>query len=117
MSIRNYNLNMENGGEEDDCNSDSESMASNSDITENEIPIWIGGEQRWISGVSEQTTCSDLIEALLCDEETFGNDGKMVKSENFVIIERWRKVEQILENDTKIWKIWTAWGEMQNEVL
>lgn len=34
-----------------------------------EIPIWVRGEQRWVSGISEETTCQDVIHVLLQDEE------------------------------------------------
>lgn len=34
-----------------------------------EIPIWVRGEQRWVSGISDETTCLDVIHVLLKDEE------------------------------------------------
>lgn len=34
-----------------------------------EIPIWVRGEQRWVSGISDDTTCHDVIRVLLHDEE------------------------------------------------
>lgn len=34
-----------------------------------EIPIWVRGEQRWVSGISEDTSCHDVIRVLLHDEE------------------------------------------------
>lgn len=34
-----------------------------------ELPIWVRGEQRWVSGVVEETTCFDVIKVLLQDEE------------------------------------------------
>lgn len=91
-----------------------------------EIPVWIKGEQRWISGVTDQTTCLDLIEALLIDEgvikttnDSFNNNGTNLyptKVSDYVIVERWRRVEQVLDPRTKILKIWTAWGAEQSEV-
>jgi Ras association domain-containing protein 9/10 len=104
--------------------SDDQSM----EIWSHEIPVWIKGEQRWISGVTEQTTCLDLIEALLIDEGVLkaANDGNNYNNgsnlyptrvNDYVIIERWRRVEQVLDPRTKILKIWTAWGEEQAEVI
>lgn len=34
-----------------------------------EVPIWVRGEQRWVSGITEDTTCHDVIKVLLRDEE------------------------------------------------
>lgn len=35
-----------------------------------ELPIWVRGEQRWVSGVAKDTTCQDIIEVLLQNEES-----------------------------------------------
>lgn len=35
---------------------------------DNEIPIWIRGEPRFISGIMSSTTCYELIQALIDDE-------------------------------------------------
>lgn len=47
---------------------DDESVAE-SDSSGEEIPIWIRGQQRWVSGVVGNTTCQDVITVLLQDEE------------------------------------------------
>lgn len=96
------------------------------ELWSNEIPVWIKGEQRWISGVTDQTTCLDLIEALLMDEgvikptsDSNNNHGASLyptKVNDYIIAERWRRVEQVLDPRTKILKIWTAWGAEQAEV-
>ncbi|XP_035893381.1 ras association domain-containing protein 10 [Anopheles stephensi] len=85
-----------------------------SDFSVDEIPVWIKGEQRWISGVSDDTTCGDLIEVLMQQEQGAGGPTPDVK--DYCITERWRQVEQVLDNGTKIWQIWTAWGKAQPEV-
>ena len=82
-----------------------------------EIPIWIRAEPRWISGVTEQTTSRDLIEALLVDEGILSPNHQATELiKRYVITEKWRQMERILESKTKIWKIWKAWGEAQSEV-
>ncbi|XP_055686725.1 ras association domain-containing protein 10 isoform X2 [Lutzomyia longipalpis] len=86
-----------------------ENETSSSESTD-EIPVWIRGEQRWISGVTDHTTAADLVDALLQDE------GIPDRGKDYVITERWRRVEQILDGRTKILKIWSAWGEAQPEV-
>lgn len=104
------------------------------DDDSNEIPVWVRGEARWIGGVTEHTTAADLVEALLLDDRSLidptscttttttttrnGTDNQPPSSvlQQFVITERWRQMEQILEPKTNVWKIWRAWGEAQNEV-
>lgn len=43
---------------------------------DNEIPIWICGEPRFVSGITNNTTCSDLIQALIDDELNSSTVGK-----------------------------------------
>lgn len=44
------------------------SDSEDSDNSGDEIPVWVRGEQRWISGVGQETTCADLKTVLLQDE-------------------------------------------------
>ncbi|ETN59991.1 peptidylglycine alpha-amidating monooxygenase COOH-terminal interactor protein-1 [Anopheles darlingi] len=118
-------------GEEDDSASvrsdDNESSSETvSDCSVDEIPVWIKGEQRWISGVTDETTCADLIEVLVQQEQEQQQQqgtaagGPVVPPvapvKDYCITERWRQVEQVLDRETKIWQIWTAWGKAQPEV-
>uniref|UniRef100_A0A182PHI5 Ras-associating domain-containing protein n=1 Tax=Anopheles epiroticus TaxID=199890 RepID=A0A182PHI5_9DIPT len=94
------------------------STTTTSDI---EIPIWIRGEARFVSGINGTTTCSNIIRALIDDEIQNGNYGPEDVAvsrdvSDYVIIERWREVEQVLTGDTRILSIWDAWGDAKNEV-
>lgn len=92
----------------------------------NEIPVWVRGEARWIAGVTEHTTAADLVEALLLDDRTLIEPASRQTADQhqpssavlqqYVITERWRQMEQILEANSKVWKIWRAWGAAQCEV-
>jgi Ras association domain-containing protein 9/10 len=111
-----------NGRDDNDYESESgESDDQSMELWSHELPVWIKGEQRWISGVSDQTTCLDLIEALLIDEgvmkATNDSNNNSTGTNQYVITERWRRVEQVLDPRTKILKIWSAWGEEQAEVI
>ncbi|XP_058116555.1 ras association domain-containing protein 10 [Anopheles ziemanni] len=99
---------------------ESSSDGTVSDFSVDEIPVWIKGEQRWVSGVTDDTTCGDLIEVLVQQEQQPGSSsaGPAAPTEvkDYCITERWRQVEQVLDNETKIWQIWSAWGKAQPEV-
>lgn len=98
-----------------------------------EIPIWVHGEQRWISGITKDTTCAQLVDALLRDqglkaakETTAGSGSSSIAStaitidhmgNQYVITERWKRVEQVLDQRTRILKIWEAWGQTRPEVM
>ena len=111
---------------ESSAGDNSDDDESSEQVWSNEIPVYIKGEQRWISGITDETTCFDLIEALLIDEgivktpnDANNNNGVNlypIKVNEYVIIERWRRMEQSLDGRTKILKIWTAWGAEQSEV-
>lgn len=109
--------------DESDAAEDDEDFEDNS----NEIPVWVRGEQRWISGLCEETTCVQLVEALLRDDGLIEDDDDQHNAPNhsthrdellsqYVISEQWRRVEQILDANTKVLSIWTAWGSAQSEV-
>lgn len=81
----------------------------------NEIPFKIGSSLKWISGISSKTTCKDIMISLLetenlldCAEETVHH--------HFALIESWREVSKVLPANSLILKIWTAWGEEQENV-
>ncbi|XP_031633406.1 uncharacterized protein LOC116347111 [Contarinia nasturtii] len=85
---------------------------------EHEIPIWICGEPRFVSGITNSTTCRDTIQALIDDELNSSRVDVTASRDlnDYVITEKWRDVEQALTGDTKILPIWMAWGSAQNEV-
>lgn len=103
--------------------SSEEEMSDQSSLsfeTDDEIPIWVNREQRWISGITSLTTCGQLIEVLLRNEGILSEDIDATHTANtisqYVITERWRRVEQMLDNNTKVLKIWKAWGQTRPEV-
>lgn len=80
--------------------------------------MWVNNEKRYISGITQETTCIDLVEALLEDECVLGiAEFKSKSPKDYIITERWKKVEQVLDGRTNILKIWNAWGSAQQEVI
>lgn len=90
------------------------------DDDEQEIPIWIRGEPRFVSGISYVTTCNDVIAALINDEISSGQYSKIdevrYSVDDYIITERWRDVESELDGNELILPIFMAWGEAQKEM-
>ncbi|XP_065343938.1 ras association domain-containing protein 10-like isoform X2 [Cloeon dipterum] len=80
-----------------------------------EIPIWVNGAQRWISGIGRKTTCDDVIRVLLRSEGCH-TEAKDKEDKHYAIVERWKKVERPLDGRSRILKVWTAWGDEQEAV-
>uniref|UniRef100_A0A0K2UZF3 AGAP011031PAlike [Tribolium castaneum] n=1 Tax=Lepeophtheirus salmonis TaxID=72036 RepID=A0A0K2UZF3_LEPSM len=79
-----------------------------------EIPFWVGGNQKWISGIRNITTCGDILKALLKSDSKYAHHTDVLLK--FVLVERWRKVEKPLRSDSKILKIYQAWGQEISDV-
>ena len=80
-----------------------------------EVPFLVNNNQKWISGIVEQTTCADIIKALLAAEGRLKgiNEDQL---EKFVLVERWRRVERPLKKESGLLKIWQAWGPEAKDV-
>ncbi|XP_073839597.1 meru [Musca autumnalis] len=91
----------------------------------NEITIWLGDEPRYVSGVTNKTTCNDIIKALIDDEIRCGNyeycqrlkDGTASRDySDYVITECWRGIERSYDGNMAILPVWKAWSRVQNEI-
>ncbi|XP_043219537.1 ras association domain-containing protein 10-like [Amphibalanus amphitrite] len=80
-----------------------------------EIPVWVDGVEKWVTGVGRRTTCADLVRALLSAEA-----GSEPPTESelraYSLVERWRQVERPLDPAARIQKVWRTWGEDTAEV-
>lgn len=77
-----------------------------------EIPVWVEGSQKWLTGVTKRTTCDDVIYALLYNDDKHEADN----TQAYTVHERWRDVERPLQGRTKILKVWNAWDSEQCNV-
>lgn len=68
-----------------------------------------------MSGITECTTCEDIIKCLLKLEGLL-NCPEFDVSLHYVLVEKWREVEKILKPASLILKIWNAWSEEQSNV-
>lgn len=86
-----------------------------------EVPIWVGKDDvRYVSGVTEETTCNDVIAVLIQDElnsQKYTNVDVLKRDiDDYILVEKWRDVESKLEGDTKILPLLQAWGALQGEM-
>ncbi|XP_063241293.1 LOW QUALITY PROTEIN: ras association domain-containing protein 8 [Bacillus rossius redtenbacheri] len=72
-----------------------------------ELKVWVDGIQRIVCGVTENTTCQDVVYALA---HATGKTGR------FTLIERWRNNERLLAPHEHPLKILTKWGEYSSDV-
>ncbi|KAG8186258.1 hypothetical protein JTE90_004234 [Oedothorax gibbosus] len=79
-----------------------------------EIPLWIGGLQKWVTGVTKQTTCEEVIKAVLTANSDKSKPHRDHK--HYVIVERWHKVEKPLDPRSRLLKVWNTWGLEQCNV-
>ncbi|KAJ8984560.1 hypothetical protein NQ317_006847 [Molorchus minor] len=72
-----------------------------------ELKVWVEGIQRIVCGVTEATTCQDVVFALA---HATGKSGR------FTLIERWRNNERQLSPNENPMKIIMKWGEYSSDV-
>ncbi|KAL6966034.1 Ras association domain-containing protein 8 [Sarracenia purpurea var. burkii] len=72
-----------------------------------ELKVWVEGIQRIVCGVTEDTTCQDVVYALA---HATGRTGR------FTLTERWRNNERLLAPHEYPLKVLMKWGEYSNDV-
>ncbi|XP_052802589.1 uncharacterized protein LOC128232857 isoform X1 [Mya arenaria] len=72
-----------------------------------ELKIWVDGIKRVVCGVTDNTTCQDIVIALA---QAMGRTGR------FTLIEQWRENERPLAPGESPLLVLQKWGEFANEV-
>ncbi|GFT83356.1 ras association domain-containing protein 8 [Nephila pilipes] len=72
-----------------------------------ELKVWVDGIQRVVCGVTEASTCQDVVYALA---HATGQTGR------FTLVEKWRNSERLLAPHEQPLKVLTKWGEYANDV-
>ncbi|XP_029288806.1 ras association domain-containing protein 10-like [Cottoperca gobio] len=86
---------------------------------EGKISVWVCREEKQVSGLTKRTTCADVVKVLLEDQNLQqGDSAAMLSSspQSYCVVEKWRGFERILPNKTKILRLWSAWGDEQENV-
>lgn len=85
-------------------------MESTLEPEENKISVWICREEKLVLGLSKRTTCAEVVQVLLEEQNSQST------ARSFCIVEKYGGFERILPNKTKILRLWLAWGEEQRNV-
>ncbi|XP_057693068.1 ras association domain-containing protein 10-like [Corythoichthys intestinalis] len=86
---------------------------------EGKVSVWVCQEEKLVSGLTKKTTCSDVVQVLLEDQNLRqGASAGMLSgpAQSYCVVEKWRGFERILPNKTKILRLWSAWGDEQENV-
>lgn len=81
--------------------------------------MWVCREEKLVSGLTRRTTCADVVQVLLEDQNLQQGDSAAMLSgspQSYCVVEKWRGFERILPNKTKILRLWGAWGDEQRNV-
>jgi len=92
-----------------------------------QVSVWVGQEEKLVFGLSKRTTCADVARALLLDTHqpsSSSSSSKVSKilvlpgePRSWCIVEHWRGLERVLPDDTRLLRLWDAWGaEEQDDV-
>lgn len=79
-----------------------------------EIPVWVGGVQKWITGVGRRTTCEEVVRALLASSRSSRKSGIQAvyhggDPQQYALVEVCpRGIERRLEGDSRILKLWNS---------
>ncbi|XP_069797600.1 ras association domain-containing protein 8-like isoform X4 [Narcine bancroftii] len=72
-----------------------------------ELKVWVDGVQRVVCGVSEKTTCQEVVIALA---QAMGRTGR------YILKEKWKDVERHLTPDEKLLPSLSKWGQQAKDV-
>jgi len=84
-------------------------------LRENEIPVKIGRQIKFISGVNNFTKCSDIIVEVLKSLNILECEEAEV-NQHYALLESWRGVTKLLSGNSLILRIWRAWSAEQEHV-
>ncbi|XP_030282856.1 ras association domain-containing protein 10-like [Sparus aurata] len=86
---------------------------------EGKVSVWVCREEKLVSGLTKRTTCADVVRVLLDDQNLQQGAAAAMLSgapQSYCVVEKWRGFERILPNKTKILRLWSAWGDEQENV-
>ncbi|XP_061678769.1 ras association domain-containing protein 10-like [Syngnathoides biaculeatus] len=89
------------------------------ELEEGKVSVWVCQEEKLVSGLTKRTTCADVVQVLLEDQnlQQSASSGMLSGAlQSYCIVEKWRGFERILPNKTKILSLWSTWGDEREKV-
>lgn len=84
---------------------------------ERTVSVFVCREEKLVFGLSTRTTCADVVKVLLEDQNFRRGTGALsARANSYRIVEKWRGLERILPDRTKMLRLWDAWGDEQRNV-
>ncbi|KAG9490443.1 hypothetical protein GDO78_006012, partial [Eleutherodactylus coqui] len=82
------------------------------DNEERQIVVWVGQEEKVISGLTKHTTCEDVVEALLEEYQVLAenNNVRLGSHKEYCILESWKDFKRILPPSLQMLKLLKSWG-------
>lgn len=77
---------------------DADSLSSLSD----HLTIWVDGEEHWISGVDDNTTCADLVWALLNYQNNPQSLRNPTWNQEYAIVQKLHQYEEYLDGGARL---------------
>ncbi|KAJ3593027.1 hypothetical protein NHX12_005365 [Muraenolepis orangiensis] len=78
---------------------------------ERQISVWVCQEEKLILGFSKRTTCADVVRVLLLEDHHNAQAVTLPRKPNsHCIMEIWRGLERVLTGNTRLLRLWDAWG-------
>jgi len=79
------------------------------------VAVRVGKQTKWISGLTEKTTCKDIVTGVLLTTGELDCPKDQVHL-HFALVEVWRGVSKVLSPSASILRIWQAWAHEQASV-
>lgn len=79
------------------------------------MAVKVGKQTKWISGLTEKTTCRDIVTGVLLSTGELDCPQDQVHL-HFALVEVWRGVSKVLSASASILRIWEAWAHEQASV-
>jgi len=79
------------------------------------VAVRVGRQTKWISGLTEATTCKDIVTGVLLSTGELDCPKDQVHL-HFALVEVWRGVSKVLNSSASILRIWQAWAHEQASV-
>ncbi|GLD65590.1 ras association domain-containing protein 10 isoform X1 [Lates japonicus] len=83
------------------------------------LSVWVCREEKLVSGLTKRTTCADMVKVLLEDQNLRRGAPRprcLGSPQSYCVVEKMEGLREDFTNKTKILRLWSAWGDEQENV-